>query len=585
LTDQRIQKLALLLWQSHPTEAPRPADEDVGSLIKFYKENKVSFLEMNERSPLDKGDSLSVFRTALREAYREEKAKYVQWRSSFIQVKKDWERLGLDYLFHKSTGSLPHLSDNLDVLVRPSDFSRAGKALKDLGYVNLRNVQEEHKELYRKLDGEEEWVPIHLHERVCWAVPFENNEHMWTNSLQSSGDEVVRHPSPEDAFLVTIAHCFLENHAVKLLDLWSVKKCLSKRDFDWEYCVRTATEMHWEHSLWTGLLIMGHLDIGLFNERLLPQPIKERAEGFVSGKRWIAGTLKRRILSLPPQAPLRIPHLWTRRHSSLRIIKDPTLGSVTARYRLALSYVVDGLIHRKLGINPHPRMFIALSGLDGSGKTRHTKVLQKAFRTCAGIESRHVWSRAGSLPLTHLLLRILRKLRIDYRKEGRRPQSAGEQTPARGRTALALWTALNALDLILFFFIKVRLPRAFGKVVIADRFVHDSLVDLERLRRQPNFERRLYRWVRRLAPQPDVWVFLDVGTDDILRRGCEESREELAIRQRLYRRLWEHEKVQILDNSRSFEPVSGELIRITLETFFRKYPQKYRNYRLLTFWY
>jgi len=585
LTDQRIQKLALLLWQSRPAEAPRPAEEDVGSIIEFYKRNKVSFLALNEKGFLDKADSLSVFGKALREAYREERAKYVQWRSSFIQVKKDWDRLGIEYLFHKSTGTLPHLSDNLDVLVRPSDFVRAGEALRNMGYVELRNVQEEHKKLYRKFAGEEEWVPIHLHERVCWGVPFENNEHLWACSCSSSVDEVVRCPSSEDAFLVTIAHCFLENHAFKLLDLWSVKECLTKRDFDWEYSVRTATEMHWEHALWTGLLIMEHLYSGLFNERLLPPPIKKKAEGFVSGKRWIERTLRGRLLSCPPQVPLRIPHLWTRRHSSLRVIQDPSLGSAYERRRLVLSYLVDGFIHRKLGINPHPRMLIALSGLDGSGKTRHARVLQKAFRTCAGIESRPVWSRAGSLPLVNILLRVLRKLKIDYRKNRRLPQSADEQTPSRGRTALALWSAFNSLDLILFYFFKVKIPLAFGKVVIADRFVHDSLVDLERLRQKPDFDRRLYRWVRRLTPKPDVWVFLDVRPDDILRRGCDENRDELAIRQGLYRRLFEDAKVQTLDNSRSFEQVSGDLVRISMEAFFHKYPQKYKDYRLLSYKY
>jgi len=272
-------------------------------------------------------------------------------------------------------------------------------------------------------------------------------------------------------------------------------------------------------------------------------------------------------------------------HSSLRVIEDPSLGSVFERYWLAFSYLVDGFVHRKLGINPHPRMLIALSGLDGSGKTKHARVLQKAFRTCTGVEARYVWSRAGSLPLTNVVLRILRKLKIDYRRDRRHLQSANEWKPPREKATLALWSMLNALDLILFFFFKVTIPLVFGKVVIADRFIDDSLVDLERLRQTPDFDRRIYKWIRWLAPKPDVWLFLNVKPDEILRRGGDETGDELAVRHRLYQLVRSGSQARILDNSRPFEKASGQLVQTSLEAFFRKYPQKYRNYRLLSFRY
>ena len=100
-------------------------------------------------------------------------------------------------------------SDNLDVLVRSCDFQKAGALLKQLNYVSLRNIQEEHKEFYRKFIGNYVVGPVHLHEKEpVWAVPFDNNTHLWANMLQSDNNKLVYYPGYEDAILRTLRTAF-----------------------------------------------------------------------------------------------------------------------------------------------------------------------------------------------------------------------------------------------------------------------------------------------------------------------------------------------------------------------------------------
>src|SRR5205823_442021 len=100
----------------------------------------------------------------------------------------------------KSAGnepSFPYTSDNIDVLVRPAQGPTAREVLRRLGYVELRNIEEPHKFLFRKFHGGRCVSAIHVHEEVAWLVGFLDDDALWERARQAPDDPAVTVPSPE----------------------------------------------------------------------------------------------------------------------------------------------------------------------------------------------------------------------------------------------------------------------------------------------------------------------------------------------------------------------------------------------------
>ena len=134
----------------------------------------------------------------------------------------------------KSAGiapSFPHLSDNVDDLVPAEHIPDARLALRDLGYVELRNLEEPRKFFFKRFEGGRQAAAHHLHEHVGWAVSFLDEPLLFRRARPAADDPELLIPHPQDAFLITTAHALYENKAFKLGDLVKVRQCLrSPRD-------------------------------------------------------------------------------------------------------------------------------------------------------------------------------------------------------------------------------------------------------------------------------------------------------------------------------------------------------------------
>jgi len=550
----------------------------IDEIINYLNQNKISLLE------LYLGKSKKRYRNfflskEFKKAYSDEYEKFRIWRESFIKVKEEWDKRGIDYIFHKSSGQFPYMSDNLDVLVKTKDFNKAGMILTDMGFIKLRNIQEANKNLYRRFVGEKSDIPIHLHERVCWIVPYEDNDHLWKNYIVSDKDEIVHYPSYEDSILINIAHFFLEDHKIKIFDLLTIKKCI-KDNLDWNYILTTADKMHWVHALYAGILIMDFIYKRLFGDSFIPPEIIKKANDYVDKKQWIKIILQKKIFNNKCKMPLKLPHFWVRIHSSLRLINDPSFfRNKFDRYIQTFLHLLNGFIHLKLGINSHPSMLIAFSGLDGSGKTEHSQALLDAFKICE-INPRYVWSRAGSLPLTNAMNKCIKYIR---RKDKKKLNVNNSNTYlTRNKFKVALWIIINYVDIILYYFFKIKIPLIFGKVVISDRYIYDSIVDLEYLKGSKNCNRILYKILGYLTPSPDILFFLDLDPAIILNRGRVESKDQLLDKYLDYKIVLSRANPILIDNSKPFHIVNEKICKVALTKYFAKYPDKYDGYRLIS---
>ncbi len=163
-----------------------------------------------------------------------------------------------------------------------------------------------------------------------------------------------------------------------------------------------------------------------------------------------------------------------------------------------------------------PQVRLAVSGVDGSGKSTLIAGLQEALERC-DIASTTIWTRPGMrLERLDRMARRLRRLRnddligIERLSEG---QSAATIPSRKGVTG---WVWLTLVCVAYLADIRGQTRRASG-VVIYDRHLLDALGTLEVLYQGVNshFQQRMIRWV---VPRADLAFWLDIDPDQAAAR-------------------------------------------------------------------
>src|SRR5947207_4246796 len=215
-----------------------PSDSDPSDLARWFKRNKYPLLAVASPAPVRLRDDV---------AFRRELAAEHEWyqtsRREYVLVRDAWRAQGIECLMIKSAGnrpSFPHTSDNLDILVRPEQGHAARAVLRQLGYVELRNIEEPQKFLFRKFHRGRCVSAIHVHERVAWFVGFMDEAALWARMRPADDDPLVNIPSPEDAVLINVAHACYENKVLRLNEVARVRHALRSagQRFDWAYLER-----------------------------------------------------------------------------------------------------------------------------------------------------------------------------------------------------------------------------------------------------------------------------------------------------------------------------------------------------------
>ncbi len=195
----------------------------------------------------------------------------------------------------------------------------------------------------------------------------------------------------------------------------------------------------------------------------------------------------------------------------------------------------------------HGRL-VALSGLDGSGKSGQAKRLAAGLDTL-GYDCVVVWTRLGSGarlrrlgdPVKRFVGKLVRTERTTP-ATSRYAESFGPPDPIRSsregsRVVTFLWALVVALDHVVEQRRGVRAHLRAGRVVVCDRWTLDSLAHL-RYRYGASAPLALHEWLlRTLAPRPHAAFFLDVPGDVAHRRKPDQySAEQLQRQAGLYAR-------------------------------------------------
>lgn len=206
-------------------------------------------------------------------------------------------------------------------------------------------------------------------------------------------------------------------------------------------------------------------------------------------------------------------------------------------------------------------MIIAVSGIDGAGKTTQIDALLKYFKS-KNIKAVRLWSRGGYTPLYCLL-----KSAIRYFLKKKLPPSGKTEKREKmlqSKRISGVWLTIAIVDLIVFYAFYMRIVNhLFRTTVIADRYLMDTLIDF-----RINFKNvRFYKWILWkvlvfVAPRPSHSFLLTISYKEAELRA-ELKKEPFAdsdkirkLRYRYYNRLryplWEkvncHENVEIVTN-------------------------------------
>jgi len=337
-----------------------------------------------------------------------DRTKYERWRNEYEILRERFLNEGIENILFKSTGlppSFPYTSDNLDVLIKSSYEGKARKILQKLSYVELRNVEEPGKFLFRKFRGGDSVSAVHLHTQIGWGVPFLDNDFIWNGNYRISDDDsVVTVPSPEVGLLVTLAHTFYEDKEVNLLNLLRFHQ-LVKQNINWENTIAQAKGRGWSDGFFFALLVYSYLEEQLLEKNRVPSSVVGQA--FESIDRFALAYFKRLQHRDRIEMPFEISFLFSKILYYKKIIKDKKRDSLKKVYDI-ISTLLWGLelkLKTKLGIYLQPPMLVTFSGVDGSGKTTQVSDLVKAFNVCE-LKTKYFWYRYGSSKFTGFFTKI-----------------------------------------------------------------------------------------------------------------------------------------------------------------------------------
>jgi thymidylate kinase len=201
---------------------------------------------------------------------------------------------------------------------------------------------------------------------------------------------------------------------------------------------------------------------------------------------------------------------------------------------------------------------IAFFGPDGAGKSTQAELLagflkNRGFRVKkAWVRSTHtfaylLWILFYKLNLCDDRSGMLKKMRVGFAVSYLNEGGYGAVSPIttsppilRGFVSRWIWATIEVVSIVPVVILQVYLPLLLGRVVVAERFVVDSIASIAYFLNDERFVNSWHaRFLLRLVPNGTVFVFVDADYETILSRRGEVAgpREYTEFHRRLYEKI------------------------------------------------
>lgn len=485
---------------------------DIGGLILYLKRNLVPVAILPE-SPI-----YQLLRKKPRFAayIREEQSRYDSALGEFLEIQSAWRNSNINPVLIKSPGFFPYTSDNLDVLVSDGTERVAISIIKKLGYAELPHVREPYKRLFRKIHGEPFGFPVHLHTRIAWVNTFLTGEEIVHGCQYIEGSSKFAYPSDNHGLLITMAHWFYEDKELKLRDLYHLAEIL-KGHIDWENIWVQTANQGWGSEFKLGLLI-----VRLVNDQLEIGSIKDGLPNLTESQ---LPYLLYLYLKNQKQRPVTLPLRQSKPVCKILQIRKNIRNRTqpwTVRIKELFLIIWFTLFVKATWLKRHPFYLVAISGLDGSGKTTLAWNLRSVFTEVFGILAKYFWIRVGSskflsvIKTPFILLRQGRKKGPNY---GTNPasfvaSSRSKQALEQQSILRRIWGYVVVFDYITRLWSYMLIAKIKGGIHLIDRYTIDAVVELTTKYHMYGVEKILH-----LTPQPDFYIFLQADKDNASKRS------------------------------------------------------------------
>lgn len=210
---------------------------------------------------------------------------------------------------------------------------------------------------------------------------------------------------------------------------------------------------------------------------------------------------------------------------------------------------------------------ICFVGIDGSGKTTIAKEINKMFAD-NGKNSTYVYGRV--IPIfSRFFMWLGRVFILKERKNAIFNDYENYSTQKKevfNRSLLSKfyeWVIL--FDHLIQIFFKIKLPLMYGKNVVCDRYIFDTVItDISiNLGYTSNESIDLIRKTLRFVPNPDFLFYINVSEETAFNRKDDVPHINYLIeRKKLYDALENSFKIFKLDGSKNIEEISQEAYKI-----------------------
>jgi hypothetical protein len=179
----------------------------------------------------------------------------------------------------------------------------------------------------------------------------------------------------------------------------------------------------------------------------------------------------------------------------------------------------------------YPRL-IALTGMDGSGKTTACIPLVKYFRS-RGYKTKYVWIRSLH-SFAYAFSKILESLsgpNVIVNPDRRRIRRF-DGSPYAG-----IWTLIEFVSVLPLIIFKIRLPLLLGYTVVSDRCAIDTVISIAAYIRNPLFVKGcLSRILLATIPKGVTIIYFETDLKTILKRkpNIEYTEDEIKVQLMLY---------------------------------------------------